>query len=54
MIVKRCWHGLSDTTFFCQPLTNNATGFANHPLLQENLRTMLQQNKLLTANNYMN
>jgi hypothetical protein len=28
MIVKRYWHGLSGTIFFCQPWTNKAAGFA--------------------------
>ncbi len=44
MIVKRCWHGLSDTTFFLSALDEQGYWFRYHPLLQENLRTMLQQN----------
>ncbi|STV71664.1 trans-acting regulatory protein of aco operon [Klebsiella michiganensis] len=44
MIVKRYWHGLSGTIFFCQPWTNKAAGFATILFLQETLRTILQQN----------
>lgn len=43
MIVKRYWHGLSGTIFL-SALDEQGCWFRYHPLLQETLRTILQQN----------